>query len=166
MKPLLLVAALLALIPGCASFDGRGLVPGQSRTQDVEALMGMPVQSVKLPDGDTVLYYSRQPTGREMYAVRMSPDGVMRSIEQLLTEQNLTRLVRGSTTREQAREIVGPPWQIAQFERQQREVWEYYMYNVEALDYFLYLQFSYDGILREVILLQDYKPSGADKAAQ
>jgi len=160
MKTLLLLAALLVLIPGCASFDGRGLVPGQSRTQDVEALMGVPAQRVTLPDGDTLLYYSRQPTGRMMYAVRLSRDGVMLSIEQLLTEQNIARLARGSTTREQAREIVGPPWEISQLDRQQREVWEYYMYNVELYDYFLYLQFSYDGLLREVIMLKDCKASG------
>jgi len=164
MKIHLLATLLVLALAGCASFDGRGLVPGQSRAQDVEARMGKPAQSVKLPDGGTVLYYPRQPTGREMYALRLSADGVLRSIEQLLTEQNIARLVRGSTTREQAREIVGPPWQVAQLERQQREVWEYYMYNVDLNDYFLYLQFSHDGVLREVILLQDYKPSGADKA--
>lgn len=156
MKTLPLLAALLVLIPGCASFDGRGLAPGQSRTQDVEALMGVPAQTVKLPDGDTLLYFPRQPTGRMMYAVRIAPDGVMRSKEQLLTEQNIARLTRDATTREQARVIVGPPWQVSRQERQEREVWEYYMFNVELYDYFLYLQFSYDGILREVIMLKDY----------
>ena len=105
-----LFAALLAfLLAGCASFDGRGLVAGQSTAKDVETLMGVPTERIKLPDGDTAWYYSRQPTGRMMYAVRMSPDGVMRSREQLLTEQNIARLYRDTTTREQARVIVGPP---------------------------------------------------------
>jgi len=162
----LLAAALVLALAGCASFDGRGLVPGQSTARDVEALMGVPTERLKLPEGDSVWYYPRQPTGREMYAVRLSPDGVMRSKEQLLTEQNIARLTREVTTRAQARAIVGPPWQVARFERQQREVWEYYMYNVEQYEYFLYLQFSDDGILREVIMLKDYSKEPGGEAGK
>ncbi len=161
-----LVPVVLLFLSGCASFGGAGLVPGQSTAKDVEAVMGVPAERVRLPDGDTNWYYPRQPTGRMMFAVRMSPDGVMRSREQLLTEQNLTRIVRGVTTRDQAREIVGPPWRISKLERQERDVWEYYMYNVENEEYYLYLQFSYDGIVREVMMLKEYKPSGAGDFAR
>ena len=162
MRHNLFAAMLVSLLSGCASFDGRGLVAGQSTEKDVEALMGVPAERVKMPDGDTVLYYARQPTGRMMYAVRMSPDGVMRAREQLLTEQNIARLYRDTTTREQARAIVGPPWRTSRLERQGRDVWEYTMFNAGLEEYFLYLQFSYDGILREVMMLQEYKPSGGD----
>lgn len=163
MRSKLLAAMFVVLLPGCASFDGRDLVPGQSTAKEVEALMGVPTERLKLPDGDSTWYYARQPTGRMMYAVRFSPDGVMRSREQLLTERNLVRLARDSSTREQARAIVGPPWQVSRLERQQREVWEYTMLNAELNDYFLYLQFSDDGILREVMMLKDYaKEPGGD----
>ena len=158
----LFAALLICLLAGCASFDGRGLVAGQSTAKDVEALMGVPTERIKLPDGDTAWYYPRQPTGRMMYAVRISPDGVMRSREQLLTEQNIARLYRDTTTREQARVIVGPPWRTSRLERQERDVWEYTMFNAGLEEYFLYLQFSYDDVLREVMMLQEYKPSGAD----
>ena len=160
MKIKLLAALLVLLVSGCASFSGTSLVPGQSTAAEVEALMGAPAERIQLPDGDTNWYYPRQPSGRMMFAVRMSPDGIMRAREQLLTEQNIARLYRDTTTREQARVIVGPPWQTSRFERQQRDVWEYYMYNAGLDEYFLYLQFSYDGILREVIMLKEYKPSG------
>jgi len=162
MKIRLFAAILVLLLAGCASFDGRGLVAGQSTAKDVEALMGVPTERIKLADGDTNWYYPRQPTGRMMYAVRISPDGVMRSREQLLTEQNIARLYRDATTREQARVIVGPPWRTSRLERQQRDVWEYYMFNAGLEEYFLYLQFSYDDVLREVMMLQEYKPSGGD----
>ena len=162
MKTRLFAAILAFLLAGCASFDGRGLVAGQSTAKDVEALMGVPTERIKLADGVTAWYYARQPTGRMMYAVRMSPDGVMRSREQLLTEQNIARLTREVTTREQARAIVGPPWRTSRLERQQRDVWEYYMFNAGLEEYFLYLQFSNDGILREVMMLKEYKPSGGD----
>jgi hypothetical protein len=165
MKIKLFDAMLVLLLAGCASFDGRDLVPGQSTAKDVEALMGVPAERMKLPDGDATWYYPRQPTGRMMYAVRFSPDGVMRSREQLLTEQNIARLTRSVTTREQARAIVGPPWRVSRLERQERDVWEYYMFNAALEEYFLYLQFSYDGILREVMMLKDYvkEPGGAGK---
>jgi hypothetical protein len=165
MRTHLLAAMIVLLAQGCASFDGRGLVPGQSTMKDVEALMGVPTERLKLPDGDSTWYYARQPDGRKMFAVRFSPDGVMRSNEQLLTEQNIARLYRDTTTREQARQIVGPPWVVARFERQERDVWEYYMFNADLYEYFLYLQFSYDGILREVIMLKDYakEPGGPGK---
>lgn len=163
MRIHLLAAMIVFLLHGCAAMDGRGLVPGQSTTKDVEALMGAPTERMKMLDGNTTWYYSRQPTGRMMYAVRFSSDGVMRSREQLLTEQNIARLSRDTTTREQARALVGPPWKVARFERQGREVWEYFIFNVEQYEYFLYLQFSNDGILREVMMLKDYaKEPGGD----
>ena len=56
---ILAVSALAALVAGCASFDGRGLVPGRSTQAEVESLMGAPVQRLALPDGETSLYFSR-----------------------------------------------------------------------------------------------------------
>src|SRR5882672_2314925 len=97
----LLVVALWPV--GCASFDGRGLIPGQSTEKDVEALMGVPAFSTTATNGDTVLYFSRQPTCRKNYAAYSRPDGVLRGIEQLLTEQNIALIVRDISTREQVR---------------------------------------------------------------
>ena len=151
----LVVAAAAFVLAGCASFDGRGLVPGKSTEQDVVALMGAPADRIKLADGDTKLYFPRQPEGRMSYAARIAPDGMLRSVDQLLTEQNIANLVRGTTTREQAREILGPPWRTTRLERQQRDVWEYKMYNQVQDKFFLYVQLSYDGIVQEVLMIND-----------
>ena len=157
------IAAAL-LLAGCASFDGRGLVPGQSTAKDVEALMGTPAERITVSGGDTIWYFPRQPTGRETWAVRLTPAGVMRSKEQLLTEENLKNITAGATTAKQAREILGPPWRISHNGRTQREIWEYNMFNATLWDYFLYVQLSGDGIVREVLLLKDYiKEVGAAK---
>ena len=45
-RTFLRLAALIATLvtAGCASFDGRGLVPGQSSTADVERVMGAPAE--------------------------------------------------------------------------------------------------------------------------
>jgi hypothetical protein len=148
----------IVVLAGCASysFDGRGLVPGQSRANDVEAQMGAPSDRITLLNGSAIWYYTHGPMGHDTYAVRLSPDGVVQSIEQVLTVRNLTKLVPGVTTGSEAKEVLGPPWRITRMDRQQRNVWEYRMYNVAQDDYNLYVQLSYDGIVREVLLLKDY----------
>lgn len=150
----LLLAVLLA---GCAAADFGGLVAGKSTSQEVEARMGQPSERVKAADGDTVWFYPKQPYGRQMYAVRIAPDGRMRSMEQTLTEETLRKLAPGSTTKAGAREIIGPPYLVSSNARLQREVWEYTMYNLIHWEYYLYLQFSPDGILREYYMLKDYQ---------
>ncbi len=158
MNPKRLAAAVAALLlAGCVSYDGRGLVPGQSTARDVEAQMGVPADRRTDANGDTVLYYPRGPLGLHTYAARIAPGGVLKSIEQLLTVENLKKLSPGVTTADQVREHFGPPRMVSRLERQQRDVWEYYMYGWEPEPHFLYVQLSYDGIVREVLLLKDYK---------
>lgn len=159
-KFFLLAAALL--LGGCASYDGRGLVPGQATQGDVEAVMGAPTERLKAADGDTLLFYSRQPFGRQVHRVRLAPDGRLRSIEQMLTEANVAKLVPGTTTRAQLRELFGPPYETSTFERMQRESWTWTMVNVNQFDFILNVQMSPDGIVREVMLLKDYnkEPGG------
>jgi hypothetical protein len=161
MKRSHLLAAMALLIGGCASYDGRGLVPGQSAAE-VEAVMGAPTERVKAADGDTILFYSRQPFGRQMYAARIAPDGRLRSMEQVLTEANTVKLVPGVSTRAQVLELFGPPYQTSRFERMDREVWTWTIYNINQLDFYLHVQMSMDGIVREVIVLKDYNKEVGD----
>jgi hypothetical protein len=150
------------LLAGCAWYDGRGLVPGQSTASDVQALMGAPAERLTVSNGDTVWYYPRGPEGMHTFAVHMSSSGVMQSIDQLLAVENLTKLVPGVTMTGQVREQFGPPRRISRLDRQQRDVWEYRMYGPTQEPYYLYVQLSYDGVVREVLLLKDYsmEPGG------
>lgn len=160
----LLVAslAIVLLLAGCASFSGSGLVPGQSRSGDVEAQMGQPAEKIALASGGSVWFYPRQPFGRQTYAVTLDEGGIVRAVEQRLTVENMHKLAQGTTTTKQARELLGPPWRVSRLERQQREVWEYSMYNAAGFEYYLYVQFSGDGVVREVLLLRDlyFDPGG------
>jgi hypothetical protein len=161
VNSLLLGAALL--VSGCASFDGHGLVAGKSVPADVEALMGPPVLRLTRDSGESLWYYPRQPTGLQTFVVRFSPAGVMQDIEQRLTEQNLQKLVPGATTTTEARELLGPPWRSSHNFLQHRDVWDYRMYNASQLEYNLHVQFSADGLLREVVFIEDRKVSGASR---
>jgi hypothetical protein len=155
------LVSVLFLLAGCVS-TGNNLVAGVSTQQDVEAQMGKPTERLKAADGDTLWFYSRQPFGRMMYAVRVAPDGRVRSVLQTLTEENVRNAIPGTTTRAQARELFGPPYEVATNPRMQREIWTYTMWNQTQWEYFLHLQFSPDGVLREVFILKDYQKEMGD----
>jgi hypothetical protein len=144
-----------ALLAGCASYDGRGLIPGKSVAGDVEQLMGAPREKIGVAGGDSVWFYPRNPAGRHTYAVRVAPDGVVRGIEQRLTVENMQKLVAGGTTAQEVRALFGPPYRITRLDRQERDVWEYRMFNQVQIPYNLFVQYSADGVVREVLFLRD-----------
>jgi hypothetical protein len=154
--PLASAAALVlvSLVAACASYDGRGLVPGQSTTVQVEALMGRPAERLSTSAGETVWFYPHAPAGRDTFAVRMRADGVLIAVEQRLTKENVARVVPGRTTTQELRELFGPPWQIWRNGLKERDVWDYPMLVDNRMMNF-FVQFSDDGIVREAYLLHD-----------
>ena len=150
---------LCALLPalflvGCVSYDGRGLVPDKSTAAEVEADMGRPAERVVKPDGSSVLYYPRGPSGRHSYAVLLGPNGRLQAIEQRLTDANIAKIVPGTTSAREVRELFGPPPTTSRLPRLGRDVWEYKMGDT-TLPYVLWVQFSADGIVREVFKAKD-----------
>lgn len=152
---------LAAHLGGCASFDGRGLVPGKSTASEVQGLMGAPAQKLAMPNGDTALFFSRLPEGRAMFVATIGADGVLKSLEQRLTRENIAKLVPGASTAKDVRELFGPPGYSGRLPRLAREWWEY-----RFLDYqdsrVLWVQFSDDGVVREVLDMRDWaaEPAG------
>jgi len=119
-----------------------------------------PATEVRKEGADTVRYYSREPYGREIYVARIGADGKLASLEQRLTEENVARL-RPGTRADEARALLGPPYRVDQFPRLEREVWTYKMYaGGQPKD--LYLQFSPDGLVREVMMIDDPAFSARD----
>lgn len=155
-----LLAFATLLLAACAAFDGRGLVPGRSTQADVVALMGTPAERRSMADGGSVLYFPRLPEGRHSYAATIGADGLLRRLDQTLTIENISALVAGSTTKQAVRERFGPPGLASRLPRQERDVWEYkwLFYDEKRI---LWVQFSDDGIVREVINMHDStNPSG------
>jgi outer membrane protein assembly factor BamE (lipoprotein component of BamABCDE complex) len=141
--------ALAVLLAGCASYSGSNLIPGKSTSAEVQASMGVPAEKLTQPGGDSVWYYPRGPQGRQTFAVTLSPDGVVRGVDQRLTITNVAKLVPGSSTAKDVRELLGPPPIVRPFPRLQRNVWVYPMQLVEERR-ILWVQFSYDDIAREI----------------
>jgi len=145
-----LAAALLA---GCASYDGSGLVVGKSTAADVQALMGAPAERQPLPGGGSILWYPRGPIGWHTYAVEIGPDSVMRSIDQRLTVENVKKVRTGEWTKKEVHDLFGPPFLVSTLPRMQREVWEYHVLEV-TFKWNLWVQFSPDGVVREVLQMR------------
>lgn len=147
--------AIAALLAGCASYDGRGLVPGQSRAEDVQSLMGTPTEKIAAPGKDALWFYSRNPSGFHSYAVRIGPDGILRSIEQRLTVENLQKLRPGTTTASDTRQLLGPPWRVAAHARLGGESWDYRMYDSTQQEHNLSVDFGANGVVRQVVFLRE-----------
>jgi len=164
MRTLCVTACLAAaLLSGCASYNGSGLVAGRATAAGAEALMGKPAERMEKPGGGSVLYYPRGPAGRETFAVTVGADGKVQSVEQRLTDANMAKLVNGTSTTRDVRELFGPPSRTTHYARLERDVWEYPM-DPRWNPFLLTVQFSADGIVREVYKIKDYQtegPSGA-----
>jgi hypothetical protein len=145
--------ALLALLAGCAGYDGRGLVPGQSTLAEVDGLMG-PAADKRVRGAETHYYYPRLPAGGQTYVARIGADGRLLGIEQRLTEANIKTLERDTTRADEVSALFGPPWRKDRFANLEREVWTYPV-HASPIPKHLYVQFSADGVLREVYYLDD-----------
>jgi hypothetical protein len=152
MKAKLIAACAAVLMAGCASYDGRGL----TTLSQVESTMGRPAMRVSASDGSSVLYYPRAPLGRHTYAVTVGPDGAVRGIEDRLTLANIGKLRIGSSTKKDVQELLGPayPHSMSVLALNGREVWEYLWLDMQEKRV-LWVQFSADGILREVYNSRD-----------
>ena len=147
-----IAAALLAA--GCASMTGSALVPNKSTAADVQAQMGTPVERLTAPGGGSVWWYPHSPFGFHSYAVVLGPDNVVRSVEQRLTVENVKRVRQNEWTRKEVRELFGPPFFVSTLPRMGREVWEYQLLEANVFKWKLWVQFSQDGVVREVLQMR------------
>jgi outer membrane protein assembly factor BamE (lipoprotein component of BamABCDE complex) len=147
--------ALSLAAAGCASFDGRGLTPGQSNAAEVERVMGTPAEKRQV-GAETWYFYSRQPYGRVTYVARVGADGRLVGLEQRLTDANVAKIVPNATRAQDVRDLLGPPWTAVQYAQLDRNVWTWWMrrYGDPGMPGELVVQMSPDGVVREVYFLQ------------
>lgn len=154
MRVALLQPMLILILAGCASFSGDGLIAGKSTAAEVEALMGPPAQRLDHPNGDRVLYFSRLPYGRAMFVASFGSDGVLKSLEQRMAPESFAKVALNSWTKKEVSEWLGPPGLSGRFDRQRRDWWEY-RYFMPPNRRVVWLQFSDDGIVREMFDVVD-----------
>jgi len=103
----LVLLTCIGLLGGCA--NPRALVPGQSTEADVRSRMGNPTDSRTDPNGDRLFEYPTGPEGFVTYLVRIGPDGRVKDVSQLLTEEQLAKIVPSKTTKAEVRQLLGRP---------------------------------------------------------
>lgn len=145
---------LTLLLAACTTFNGKDLVPGKSTAAEAETMMGTADQRLKLANGDSALYFSRLPYGRAMYVVTVGPDGVMKSIEQRMQQATFAKVVANTWTKKEVSELLGPPGMQGRFDRQKRDWWEY-RYRLAPDHRVVWVQFSDDGVVREMLDMLD-----------
>jgi outer membrane protein assembly factor BamE (lipoprotein component of BamABCDE complex) len=124
-------------------------------------VMGSPAARIKRSDGDEILYFPRYPDGRVCYAVTIGSDSVMKGIEQRLNRANFAKILVGKSTRDQVRELIGPPSHILHQQFKGSDVWEYPWYEIDEKRS-LFVEFSADGLVLRVDEVHDQfsdKPS-------
>ena len=120
------VVALAVLAAGCASYSGRGLVPGEAGIAEVMRVMGEPRMQWLDPDGTQLLAYPRGPMGAHAYMVQIGADGKLRRIEDVMKPQAMARIQAGMS-KDQVLRALGPPepaW-TAYFQARNELVWEW-----------------------------------------
>ena len=147
---------LVLLLAGCASFEGRGLVPGQSTVAEVEKTMGPAAEKRPGPNGETVYYYPRLPWGYETYAARIAADGKLIRVEQRLTDDNIGRVKVGATRADEVRDLLGPPFEPMKQARTGKEIWTYPMRiaGYPTPKWFL-VHVAPDGLVSDAYLIDD-----------
>ena len=138
------IAASLAAA-GCVSYGG--FTPGVSTMSEVRSKSGRPTD-VRLSSGAEIWEYATGPEGYETYVVVFDGNGVVRSAQQVLTEDNIHRLIPGKTTREETRNLLGRPGDV--YEMNARETWEWRFKPQGFPPEILVVSFGGDGLVSGV----------------
>ncbi|HEX5093423.1 MAG TPA: outer membrane protein assembly factor BamE [Burkholderiales bacterium] len=149
------MAVALAVLVGCAGLGKPELVPGQSTAQDVTKQMGKPALELKAPDGGKVEYFTTFPSGRITYAVTLGADGVVRGVDQRLTQDNLQKVGKGMT-RQQVLELLGPPRQETPDARTQETILEYPWTTGNGKNRITWVHVTANGAVVDVVEREDF----------
>lgn len=98
---------LLSMLAACAG--PRGIVPAQSTLTDVRASLGSPSDIRFDRNGDELWEYARGPMGTQTYLIRAGKDGRVKSVTQLLTEEQFGKIQPGQSNKAAVRDLLGRP---------------------------------------------------------
>jgi hypothetical protein len=115
--------------------------------QDVRSKAGRPTD-VRLAPDEEIWEYATGPEGVETHVVAFDSRGVVRSVEQVLTLDNIRRLTPGKTTREETRALLGRPGDINMMNG--KEVWEWRFRPFGFIPEVLAVSFGGDGLVTDV----------------
>ena len=117
------VLIVCAAIAGCATVNVEDAVSPGMPASEVSARLGKPIAEGRLPDNEAYWDYTREPNG--YYRVMFGPDGRVREVRNLHTEENFRNLKPGMTPAEVAALIGVPPDYLKQAYANDTKSWTY-----------------------------------------
>ena len=149
----LTVLLSVAVLAGCAS--PTVFAPGSSIV-DVRARVGTPTDIRFDRNGDELWEYARGPAGYETYIVRFGGDGKVKDVAQVLTDDQLMKVVPGTMTKADVRNLLGRP--SDETFAYAGTVWSWRFKRVGVQPGWLTVRFNPDNTVMERIAIID--PSG------
>ena len=151
------IALATLVLSACAGTVGRpSLEPGKSTAQDVAKQMGKPALTLDQPGGGKVEYFTTFPFGRETYAVSLGADGVVRSVEQRLTQDNVQKIKAGMRKSE-VLALLGPPREETPEPRGEDVILEYPWMTGNARKRITWVHVSRAGVVQKVVEREDFE---------
>ena len=133
------------------------LKPGVSTGYEVRDRMGPPTMEWRNEDGSLTWEYARTPAGTVNYMIHIGADNILRSIEQVLTEENFAR-VRPGMTRDEIRHLLGKPAHVTRLDLKRQEVWDWkYKNPFPNIDTYFNVHFDQSGRVVETSRHEDPK---------
>ena len=148
----------LAILTGCASYDGRALIAGQDGLPQVLNLMGQPAMQWRDADGTQNLAYPRGPASPDTLMVRIGPDGKVQGVRNVLTPDNFARIKPGMKLDEVLR-ILGPASRVEEFPRRNERVRDWPTEDMGDPAHFLVLFDATQETVRSTLIQADRAPS-------
>jgi hypothetical protein len=129
--------------------------PGSSLVQ-ILGRSGPPTDIRFDRNGDELWEYATGPQGSETYQVRAGPDGKVKEVTQLLTDEQLQKVVKGSMVKADVRHLLGRPSELTFTGA--GTVWSWRFKRNGALPGYLTVRFNPDNTVYEAIAILE--PSG------
>ena len=148
----------VAALAGCVG--PRAMVPGQSTVVEMRARVGTPTDIRFDRNGDELWEYATGPMGYETYLVRIGTDGKVKEVTQILTEDQMLKLVPGTMTKADARNLLGRP--SDQTFTASGTVWSWRFLKFGVQPGHLTVRFNPDNTVMDRIVILD--PSGGMRA--
>lgn len=143
--------AALALLAGCA-FPGS--VATNISADELAQKLGKPTETRPNPAGGELWDYVYGPAGFETWRFGIDGGRVVRSKEQILTQQRLHQVVPGQTTEAQVRDLLGKPSGITKLAT--GNAWDWRVDLVPTPGYFV-VNFDRSGVATSIAVLMDMK---------
>jgi len=147
----------VAALAGCVG--PRAMVPGQSTVVEMRARVGTPTDIRFDRNGDELWEYATGPMGYETYLVRIGTDGKVKEVTQILTEDQMLKLVPGTMTKADARNLLGRP--SDQTFTASGTVWSWRFLKFGVQPGHLTVRFNPDNTVMDRIVILD--PSGGSR---